>query len=196
MKKVFRTWNLFTILFTFGVGIWIPIRIVYFKSEPLLDSVFDLLIIGFILVNYYFIERKAKPVSSLRKHLTTPFGIWLDIASAAPLLISLGPFLGEDVKYLILVKIFLIRKILKIRSVLDTYDSLHPALARLIPMAFTLPMVVHFLTCGWIFIDGGNTSQILDLLVLKKATFEKIISDYPNFENFIKEISNKRIHSA
>lgn len=58
--------------------------------------------------------------------------------------------------WLLLSKYVFITRILKVRSVLEQFDSLHPVFYRLISIGTFLPVIIHGQACMWIALGSGT----------------------------------------
>jgi voltage-gated potassium channel len=74
-------------------------------------------------------------------------GAWLDLLCVLPLS-SLGLSAGSD--------LLMIRHVWQIRPFLDEFPALQPVVYRLVPIALTLPLLVHGVACGWIALGSGT----------------------------------------
>ena len=120
----------FVIAFTFALGIWLPVRIVFFSQMFWLDLLVDCLVIGLVATEI-FIDRRLT---------------WknVDLLAALPLMTMVNLFASAgsvDYSAFFFFKMILCRKVMNIRQITDSHDEMHPVLARLLPMAFVIPIV-------------------------------------------------------
>jgi len=83
----------------------------------------------------------------------------LDLLVALPLCTLLVSIAGDDARYALLVKLFLLRHVFSIPRMLDEFANLHPVLARMIPLGFVVPLTVNLVACGWSWFGGGNAGS-------------------------------------
>lgn len=74
-------------------------------------------------------------------------GAWLDLLCALPLS-SAGFSSWSD--------LLMVRHVWQIRPCLDEFPALRPVVYRLVPIALTLPLLVHGVACGWIALGSGT----------------------------------------
>jgi hypothetical protein len=72
---------------------------------------------------------------------------WLDLLCALPLS-SAGFSSWSD--------LLMVRHVWQIRPCLDEFPALRPVVYRLVPIALTLPLLVHGVACGWIALGSGT----------------------------------------
>jgi voltage-gated potassium channel len=125
-------------------------------EPPLIWEIgFDLLISAASIVNVYlyFAEKKLnfkKPASWL--HL----GLWIDVLCVLPFSLIEFIWFGKSAPALLFLNLLTARHIFKIKKFLDAFDGLQPIVYRLVPLAFTMPLLVHLLACGWIALGSGT----------------------------------------
>ncbi len=133
----------FVIAFTFALGLWLPVRIVFYGQTFWLDLIVDTLVIGLVAAEIKFEGRFT----------------WknIDLVAALPLmtLVNLFP-LSVDYGVFFFFKMILCRKVMNVRKITDSHDEMHPVMARLLPMAFVIPIVVHSVACGWVWFGSGT----------------------------------------
>lgn len=148
-KQKTHYFEFFTILTVLVLGLWLPVRIVFFADEFWLDLAADLVVLGVVALEMY--------IDGFRWHH--------DLISALPLmsLANLAGYgSGAGVTTVVALKMLLVPKVLKIREITDSYDELHPVVARLLPMAFIIPIVVNFIACGWVWLGSGTAGPADD----------------------------------
>ncbi len=138
------------IAFTFALGIWLPVRIVFYGRTPMLDLLVDTLVIALVASEIRLAQRLS----------------WknIDLLAALPLMTLVNMFEtgGADYGAFFFCKIILCRKVMNIRKITDSHDEMHPVLARLLPMAFVIPIVVHSVACGWVWLGSGTAGPADD----------------------------------
>lgn len=158
-----KPWNPYWDIATaFLIGVWLPLRLVFFHHLQFDDLAIDLFVLGVVAVRrlrgrggLYFADSDGTG-GTLASWL-------LDLLVAAPIvsLLSIG-FDDESAKWFFVFKLLYIPKVFAIRRVLDAFDSLHPVLYRLLPVGFVMPLVVHLIACGWVYLGSGNAAPSND----------------------------------
>jgi voltage-gated potassium channel len=124
--------------------IWIPIRMLFHVHLPAGDTLVDLLSLIYLrgLISAY------KSNSSIKLLWRVPLFLPLTM---------LGHVLDLTwFNYVLVFKLLAFFYIFKINRQLEHYPKLHPILLRLLPIAVTMPVIIHFISCGWIAL-GGQT---------------------------------------
>jgi hypothetical protein len=148
------------------VGLWVPVRIVFFGSFPDADAVVDGLFMAVVALrlwvhNTTFTERRnAKNIQLIHRSLS----LLGELLVALPLVSVMTPAWGPSARYLFLFKFLFLRCVLDIRRVLDSTDKLHPAVVRLVPVTLVMPLVVHAIACGWVGLGSGTAGPHPDRL--------------------------------
>jgi len=141
-----KLWSeLFEVLFSLVLALWIPIRILYFTQNVWFDYVLDVVCIAWCArllrqsekPNYYFAFIWSFPFYSLAT-LTT---------------------FGFSPALFLLAKYAFVPRILKIRDVLERFDRLHPVFYRLISIGTLLPVIIHGQACIWIALGSGTAGH-------------------------------------
>lgn len=143
-----------TVVVSLLVGIWLPLRLVFFGAMPAADAGVDVALLALAVVMHRARDVRLNPRTKWSWGFTLAIGM-----PAASVAILLGVGGGH---YLLLAKLLLLVKLLRIRDMLDTVDSLHPVAARLLPLGVTMPMVVHVVACGWVYLGSGTAGPIDD----------------------------------
>lgn len=152
-------WDIATALF---LGIWLPLRLVFFENFGHADIALDLFVLGVVAVRrlrgrggLYFADAETAGGAFASR--------LLDLLVAAPIVSLLAIFFDEESsKWFFVFKLLYIPKVFAIRRVLDAFDSLHPVLYRLLPVGFVMPLVVHLIACGWVYLGSGNAAPSTD----------------------------------
>ena len=140
------------------IGVWLPLRMVFVGEIQWLDILTDVSMLVLILVRFIkrdstFTERRSPEKKSNFRRRTS---LVVDILAALPLVSVCELIFGGSFAYLFVFKLLCLRRIYDVRKVLDTYDSLHLVIARLVPMALVMPLVVHLLATGWVALGSGT----------------------------------------
>lgn len=140
-------------------GFWIPLRIVFFDEVFFFDYLIDVFFMGLIGCEYFKIgslwqTKKEEELleSSIEKliNITIHLLMWLPFGSVLSYLEY--PY----AKYFFLLKLIQLRHFKSIRILLESYDNLHPVVARLLPIGFIMPTLIHALSCGWVWLGSGT----------------------------------------
>lgn len=140
------------------IGAWIPLRLVFFEQSFAADISMELSVCVLFLINYF------RPVSHALKRrdwqsLVDEPGLMIlaiDITAALPLVGLFYIFNGKLVIFLFVLKFLLLRHLFSVREILDSIDNMNPVAARLIPLGFVVPVVVHMVSCGWTYLGSGT----------------------------------------
>lgn len=150
--------SLINIAASLGIGIWIPLRLVFFDQAFWVDIAIELSVCALFLLTYH--RRIARTVKEKNWQLLVDDpGLWilgLDILAAVPIVGILYPLFGKQALFFFVFKLLMLRHLFTVREILDLFDSLHPIAARLIPLGFIVPVVVHLVSCGWVFLGAGT----------------------------------------
>jgi voltage-gated potassium channel len=141
--------------FAILVGAWLPLRMVFFKDCFVCDASTDIVIAT--LMGLYSFRHKIDPTQATEVEDSIPiFSLAMNILIGFPLVTVLTPFLGPDARYFYFVKLLFLRHLFEIRNIVIAYDTLHPIVARMIPLGFIVPMIVHLFACGWVLLGNGS----------------------------------------
>jgi len=123
--------------------IWIPIRMLFHVHLPAADTIVDLLSLIYLrgLISAY--KRNAAVTLLWRIPLFLPLTILGEI-------FDLSWF-----NYVMVFKLLAFFYIFKIKRQLEHYPSMHPIALRLLPIAGSMPVIIHFISCGWIALGGA-----------------------------------------
>lgn len=193
-----KSWfeNVFGLAVALGVGVWLPIRMLYFGEIGLLDYALDGSIFIYSIFHVYsevifYKKNKLKLESDGKNLILIAWPMIVDLIAALPLVSILSIVLGEmvissgngisaeilgfnsvDIKYFFVLKLIMLNKLVSIRRLLDYFDNLHPIAFRLIPLSVLLPIVIHLDACGWIWLGSGTAGRNSDhLLEYIKAVY-------------------------
>jgi hypothetical protein len=144
-----------SILTSILIGLWFPIRLIGYRPIASVEVGFDLLVslISIVNIYLYFKENQKKP-SDMKAWLSA--SVLLDALCVLPLSLIEFWWLGTTNEILLFINLLCARHIFRIKSFLDQFDSLQPIYYRLIPLVFTMPILVHLLACGWIALGSGS----------------------------------------
>lgn len=145
MKKRPIFIEIFEVGFALTLGLWIPLRLLYFPDLYWVDITMES--IGFL---YWALEIR---LTGWRKRRL------LGLAWALPIytISEMAPMdLVFPATYLLILKFTFVPRILTIRQVLERFDSLHPIAYRLISIGTTLPVIIHVQACIWIALGSGT----------------------------------------
>jgi voltage-gated potassium channel len=135
--------DIFEVVFSLVLAMWIPIRILYFSEDVWFDYITDLTCWGWFVVE----TRREKRLKFSSLIWAIPF---LSISAVAPYKLIFPS------AWLLLAKYLFVPRILKVRSVLEQFDSLHPVFYRLISIGTFLPVIIHGQACIWIALGSGT----------------------------------------
>ncbi len=121
---------------------WIPIRMLFHIHLPAGDTIVDLLSLIYLrgTISAY------KQSSSIKLLWRVP--LFLPLTTLG-LVFDVSWF-----NYVLGFKLLAFFYIFKINRLLEHYPNLHPVALRLLPVAVTMPVVIHFVSCGWIAVGG------------------------------------------
>lgn len=136
------------------VGVWVPLRVLYFGDHHPLDLMVELFTLGLVLAHYNFKMRSKDLSDDERK--TSKAALVTDILVAFPFVVLLAPFAGLWTSHLLLIKILLLKRLTYVPDLLDAFATLHPIVYRLVPVFVLLPMLVHLTACLWIGMGSGT----------------------------------------
>lgn len=133
-------------------GAWIPLRIVFFDDAGILDPLFEILFIGLcsIVATLKVIRLPRKTSATICR------AIALEVIVALPLVTISKSYLGAPSELFFLVKMIALPRLLRIRDVFISMDTLYPVLSRLLPVVIFMPMMIHIICCGWLFLGSGT----------------------------------------
>jgi hypothetical protein len=137
------------------IGLWTPIRMIGYRPHTNLEVALDLLVSVISIVNIYlhFKDKKKNP-RDFKSWLS--IGLLLDVVCVLPFALIEYSVLGSTGEISLFINLICARHIFRIKSFLEDFDSLQPIYYRLIPLIFTMPILVHFIACGWITLGSGT----------------------------------------
>lgn len=147
------------ILMGLFLGLWVPLRIDFLDKGWLVDFGVEAFFLFLMLYRYktfdaIFVERREKDKKSPFRRYTS---LILDILAAFPFVTLLRPFFPmAQIEFFFVFKIFFSRRVLDVNKILYNNDSLNPIVARLLPLGLLVPILVHNIACGWIWLGGGT----------------------------------------
>ncbi|MGE4132163.1 MAG: cyclic nucleotide-binding domain-containing protein [Bdellovibrionales bacterium] len=143
-----QLYMVFMIFSAFALGVWLPVRVVFIEPIWWLDLTVDVWIMSLVGAEIVY-----------NRNFT-----WknLDLIAALPLITASHALGGADFGILLFFKMIFTRKVMYIREITDAHDGMHPVLARLLPMIFVIPIVVHGVACGWVWLGSGTVGPADD----------------------------------
>jgi voltage-gated potassium channel len=135
------------IIIAVAMCIWIPIRMLFHTHLPFGDTLVDLLSLIYL-----------RGTISAYKHNSSVKLLW-----RLPLFLPLNT-IGQFIdlawfNYVLAFKLLAFFYLFKIKRQLEHHPNLHPVALRLLPLALTMPVVVHLISCGWIAMGGMTIFQ-------------------------------------
>lgn len=136
-------------------GVWIPLRLIGYHIPHHLELLFDgtISVISCLNVFMYF-QASHRSYKSWKSWVSLP--LFMDILCILPLSYIEMEFFQSEHRILLLANFLAARHLKKIKAFLDQFDSLAPLYYRLIPLACTMPILVHFIACSWIALGSGT----------------------------------------
>lgn len=142
-SRIAKLFSISHILFSIVFGIWIPLQCVLFSVDTNWDIAMDvlgLLYLGTHLLYHYKLDQK------LKWNLTT-------VLISFPLFTLIQMLTGESYTYLLLFKLISLVNLKQIGQLFHDMDNLHPIVARIAPLSLMVPLMVHVMACGWIWVE-------------------------------------------
>ena len=139
----------------FLAGAWVPMRWIGYLPPPALEIIFDFFIsIASIINVYIYFKTTQKNPKQFSSWLN--IGLGLDLLCVFPLSVAL--FYSEDPSliWVLSLNVFSARHVNNIRPFLDGFPSLKPVTYRLVPLILFLPLMVHLIASGWIYLGNGT----------------------------------------
>ena len=152
-----RQWwfKLFFVVTAMMLGMWIPLRLLYFGERMIIDNVVDIVTLGLIFAHYTY--RWTANTETVDEEVRfTKSMVISDFFIAIPFDVILSPWLGLGAMPLMLSKILILKHLSYVRKLLDAFASLHPIVYRLVPVVLFMPMLVHLVACLWIYLGSGT----------------------------------------
>ena len=163
--------RLFSIFNAMLVGFWLPLRMIGFKIPLPVDLTLDLVISLASAVNIYIHFKKHEQKFSDWKAWIS-VSVVLDLVCLMPLMFIDDRFFDSNSTGLVFLNLLAARHIWKIKEFLDEFDTLKPIVYRIVPLALTMPLLVHLIACGWMALGSGTAGPDPD------KTFEYIRAFY------------------
>ena len=155
-KKIpLRYTTLLTLAFILSaliVGIWVPMSFVFWPTDFDYDKPLEvsLLVLTVATVIYQLTLESA----NLQSLFT--FSYLIELTACLPLVGISYLCFGVATKALLLLKLLIIPRVMEIRRIIESMDSLHPVVSRLLPIFLMMPIVIHILSCGWLWLGAGT----------------------------------------
>lgn len=149
--QIFRLISICTALL---VGFWLPFHLIGTNVSPLADQIIDLWISAVSILNLRMhFEKRDLDWRKPSNWISIP--VLMDLICLVPwtLVDAVAP--NPQIPW-IMIHILNTRHVWKIKEFLDEFDSLQPVVYRLVPLAFTMPLLVHLISCGWIALGSGT----------------------------------------
>ncbi len=134
------------------VGFWLPLRLLYLGQAPAVDWALDLGVLGLMLLARPWQDAQAESPD----HWLPLIRKAIDFTVMVPFDLLALPWLGDHSYRLLAIKLLILHRIYLVRLLFDGLGTLHPILARLVPIFVFLPPLVHLLSCGWIALGSGT----------------------------------------
>lgn len=151
--------RLFTIVSAIAIGLWFPIILIGYRAPLWAEIILDVLVSLASLVSLYlrFADTKVSPKEP--RFWLRP-GVLADLVCGVPLALIEYLLVGATSSIILVINLLCARHIFRIKKFLDEFDGLQPIFYRLIPLMFTMPILVHFISCGWIALGSGTSGPI------------------------------------
>ena len=141
-------------------GIWIPLRLVFpaLLQWTWTDALFDQSILILLIIPIWFAWRESR-TARRRISWITALGL-----AALPLVSLTEPTFGNAATIFYLAKLPLLSGFREAWRLRRRLDALHPVVARLGGFSAALPLLVHWIACGWIGLGSGSAGTSVDPL--------------------------------
>lgn len=153
------------------VGAWMPLQLIEVirPGEYAVAASFVITLISLLNIYLYFID-KDKNYREFKSWMN--FGLIIDLLCAAPLYLLTFNIFGFTNAHILWLNCLVIRHIGQIKPFLDDFDNLQPIVYRIVPMMILMPVLVHLIACGWIFLGSGTAGIDADMtLTYAKAVY-------------------------
>lgn len=163
MSLVKSTIQITSVLGAFLVGIWLPLRLINYTPEYHLEIFFDLtvsLVAG--LQIYLHLNAHKNELGKMRTYLRV--GFLIDLICVIPFSLVILVLGKETSSPLLLFNLLAARHTKQIKAFLDQFDNLNPLTYRLTPIFILLPLLVHIVACGWIYLGSGSSGVSQDFM--------------------------------
>ncbi len=162
--------DLATLAATIFVAVVMPLEVVFGSLDA--GWVTTVSLLAALLFAWDIVERLARPstfhsaherTALRRRYLRTWFAI--DVAAAVPFdVIALAPGIAggraaDVLRYLALLRVLRVARILVLQREWRVRTSFNPALLRLAFFFFWIIMIAHWIACGWIALDGPSVAH-------------------------------------
>lgn len=157
--------KLFFVLSAMLIGIWIPLRLLYFTNLHYSDALVDLLTFSLIAAHYFYHWKKTtQSTESQSSRQVISLAFLSDLMIAIPFDLLAMAVTGHRPAALMLLKILILKRLSYVKELLDAFASLHPVVYRLVPVVLFMPMLVHLVSCLWISMGSGTAGPDADAL--------------------------------
>lgn len=150
MKKFNFYLQLFQIIGSLFVGLTIPLHQIDIYIFEKSDKITFLMISLIFLIQLYF--SYLLHLRDFKMRYLLKLGLLIDFVLGLHLPLILALYFNESL--ILYAYLLSVRHIHSSRDLLDQFDQLNPLVYRLLPLLFTLPILVHIIACGWIKILG------------------------------------------
>ncbi len=139
-------------------GIWLPLRLAFpmLLQSAWADALFDQIILILLVIPLWFAWREFR-VTGRKIGWLAALGL-----AALPLVSVAEPTLGHAATLLYLAKLPLLRGFREAWRLRHRLDAYHPVVARLGRFSAVLPLLVHWIACGWIGLGSGSAGTGID----------------------------------
>lgn len=163
MKKFFIL-QLISVIGAITIGFGIPLVLIGYVQHLYIRNGLSLLasVVAGINIFSYFL-RPTKNVKSFSSWIN--IGLIADLFSLLPLGILFSGLRLIDPAGGLLFNLLIVRHIRRVKNILDSFGQLQPITYRLIPIFITLPLLIHMLACGWIFLGSGTAGRESDKIL-------------------------------
>lgn len=145
----------------FLVGFWIPMRLIGYLPDPHMEVAFDLLISIVAGINVYlYFSKPEKSIRNLNSWMSS--GLICDLICLLPLSLIAFVFLNTTVSGLLFFNLLAARHVRHIKGILDNFGHLQPITYRLVPIFVMIPLLLHMIACGWIYLGSGTAGPDAD----------------------------------
>lgn len=149
------------------IGFWLPLRLIGYTVSDSINLFCDIWVPIVSAINVY-LHFKEKDVGFFDfKEWLNPTVI-LDLICFLPLALIDRAIFDQQHNSLLLLNYLTCRHIWGVKSYLDYFPTLHAVYYRLIPIVMMMPLLVHSVACGWIFLGSGtagpNEDQVTEYI--------------------------------
>lgn len=155
--------RILSIFSSLAIGFWFPLKLIGHTPPISVEIFLDVLVSAASIVNVLLRFKENgltyKNISSWKS-----VGLWADIFCITPFALIEFVLTGASSSHFIFINLIVVRHVLKIKKFLDSFDGLQPIVYRLLPLVFTMPLLVHLIACGWIILGSGTAGPSEDKL--------------------------------